>query len=170
MASKRHADVDVTITVTESKEELNHIPALKLRIKETLPTSQHVVADISNSLRQNDRFTALLQLSETPISTFSTEDGEQLVRVLKDSLRKEDNHTIRARILLALKNILKIPNLNRLVGVDDLIDPAQKESKSFVCLATHVLLNSSWHLAMAGVEIATEHQSAHHKFSNHQQQ
>jgi len=128
MASKRHADVDVSITVTESKEELNHIPTLKLRIKETLPTSHHVVADISNSLRQNDRLTALLHLSETPISTFSTEDGEQLVRVLKDSLRKEDNHTVRARILLVLKDILKIPNLNRLVGVDDLIDPAQKES------------------------------------------
>ena len=130
MASKRAVDVDFSITLTEAKEEPSHIPPLKLRIKETLSsTSHHMVADISNSLRQNDRLTALFQLSEAPISAFSAEDGEQLVRLLKDSLRKEDNHTIRERILLVLKDILKIPNLNRLVGIDDLIDPAQKESK-----------------------------------------
>ena len=140
MALKRAADVDVSICITEAKEELSSIPPLKLRIKETLQssTSHHVVADISNSLRQNDRLTALMRLSETPVSVFSADDGEQLVRVLKDSLRKEDNHIIRGRILLVLKDILKIPNLNRLVGVDDLIDPAQKESKYYSQKAIYI--------------------------------
>ena len=128
MALKRPANENFSTIVTETKEEPGHLPPLKLRIKETLiSTSHHVAAEISNSLRQSDRLTALLRLSEAPISAFSIEDGEQLIRVLKDCLRKEDNHVIRGRILLALKDLLKIPNLIRLIGVDDLIEPAQKE-------------------------------------------
>lgn len=129
---KRSTDTDVSVTVTETQDgkEQHHLPPLKLRIKETLNASSHnLVADISNSLRQSDSVTALLKLSDAPISVFSVEDGEQLARVLKESLRKEDNYIVKGRILLVLKDLLKMPNLTRLVSIDDLIEPAHKEGE-----------------------------------------
>lgn len=132
MATKRAADTEVVTTVTETKEDNEpYIPPLKLRIKETVVSSGHyLVADISNSLRQSDkRLCASLKLSGVPISSLSVEDGEQLIKVLKESLKKEDQHIVRERILLNLRDLLKIPNLNKLINIDELIEPAQKEGK-----------------------------------------
>ena len=132
MSLKRPAATDISFgtTTVETKDDttVTGIPPLKLRIKEPLSSSTHkLISDISSSVRLNERLNSLLRLSSIPTSGLNTDDGEQLAKVLKEVLRKEDNHGVKGRIILAIRDVMKIPNLSRLVNMDDLVDMAQKE-------------------------------------------
>ena len=135
MALKRPADIDYSSSTTteikvDKEREPGHIPPLKLRIKDVQKDASMIhklLSELSLNVQQRERLIVLLKLSEIPISSLSSDDAEQIIRVLKDILRKEESQLIKAKILSVLNEVMKKPSMNRMVSIDDLADLAQKE-------------------------------------------
>ena len=134
MALKRHLGEELssaTITIgSGSGRSLSSVPPLKLRLKDLKESLvQRTVQDIASLIKKGERSNAISSIAEINLATLNKEDAEDLLRMLKDILRNEDDKVIKGRALNAMTDILKVASVNRILAADELIELGQKEGE-----------------------------------------
>ena len=121
-----------TITLqpqTPSTSQVNTIPPLKLRIKQ-----QSIVQEVTVSLYEASNVKETLQFllrfhHQLRLVDLSSEECEQVIRHLKDLIRKESDHLVRAKAIELIKEICYLPSSNKTQCVEEIFDCLHKESK-----------------------------------------
>jgi len=117
---------------TSSTSQINTIPPLKLRIKQ-----QSIVQELTVSLYESSNVKETLQFllhfhHQLRLVDFTSEECEQVIRHLKDLIRKESDHLVRAKAIELIKEICYLPSSNKMQCVEEIFDCLHKESNHIV--------------------------------------
>ena len=140
MALKRFHETDVIGTASsviykpEDEEEITRlpqkIPPLKLRVKETkysLTLGQKFNHEIAEARDPTEKLRAILRLSENFPLDVNLEEAEQFLRTLTEIIKKESDPLLKGKACYTLREILKVPGLNKLMAADEMFEILQKE-------------------------------------------
>ena len=131
-SASRHGESSGSLTIQESvPEPAQHIapPPLKLRIKHQTLT-QKLTVDLYDAQSNKEKLIKLMkfatQLKFTPIPS---EEYEQIIRFLKDLMKKESDILIKCKSVEIMGEICQTPRANKHQIVEDILDSLHKESK-----------------------------------------
>eukprot|EP00794_Sanderia_malayensis_P010994 gene10994-12157_t len=138
MSLKRPYDLaaftgSVTVEKSSTSAAVEPIPTLKLRVKDVKISDVHkAIKDIHGASKPTEKLNALLNISNICITELSVEEAGEIIRVLRNSLLKENDQNIRGKTLNIVAELFKVPNFYSYHTVDEFIEIAQKEEHHLV--------------------------------------
>lgn len=119
-------------------------PPLKLRIKHQ-SVVQKLTVDIYEAGNVREKLCSLLHFShQLRLIHVRGEECEQLLRLLKDIVKKESDHLLRSKAIELMGDVCCIPGANKIQCIEEILDSLHKESKNqvflWLCVARNLIM------------------------------
>lgn len=116
-------------TIVQQPTSSSGPPPLKLRIKHQ-SIIQKLTVDIYEANNVREKLCSLLHFShQLQLIHIRGEECEQLMRLLKDIVKKEADYLLRSKAIELMGDVCSIPGANKIQCIEDILDSLHKESK-----------------------------------------
>ena len=116
-------------TTTNQTQQVNTLPPLKLRIKQQNLVQEFSVFIYEATTSPTEMLKFLLHFHhQLRMVDLNSDECEQISRHLKDLVRRESDHLVRAKAVELISEVCHLPNSNKNQCIEEIFECLHKES------------------------------------------
>ena len=128
------------LPITTQTQQVNTLPPLKLRIKQQNIVQEFSVFIYETTTSPREILKFLLHFHhQLRMVDLNSDECEQISRHLKDLVRRESDHLVRAKAVELISEVCYLPSSNKNQCIEDIFECLHKESKKKIFLLSFFL-------------------------------